>query len=310
MDKIFVTGGNGFLGSHVVSKLKETYPQSTVTSLTSKACNLLDFQRVKDWFAFIKPDSVIHLAAVVGGIEANRLNPGKFAYENMLMGLNVIEACRLYEVKKLVLAGTICAYPCNTQVPFKEEDIHNGYPETTNAPYGIAKKAIHIVAKSYQQQYGLNTCSLFPVNLYGSRDNFDLTTSHVIPAMIRKFHEAKINNIPEVALWGDGSPTREFLYVEDCAEAFVKALNLNYSEPLNIGSGKEISIRDLALKIQKLTGYQGIIYWDCSKPNGQPRRCLDVSKAKQFLGWEAKTDFDTGLAKTFEWFKANNQGAN
>jgi GDP-L-fucose synthase len=305
MDKssrIVVTGGNGFLGSSVMKKLAEA-GYSNVETFSSKEFDLRYQNIASNMFSTFNPDVVIHLAASVGGIGANMANPGKFCYDNLVMGTNIIESCRLFDVKKLVIAGTICAYPCHTPVPFKESNLWNGYPEPTNAPYGLAKKMLMVLADGYRKQYGLNSITLFPVNLYGKGDHFDLENSHVIPAMIRKFHEAKIDNHRDVTLWGDGSPTREFLYVEDCAEAFVDAMERYDSpDPVNIGSGKEISMLELANKIQAIVGHEGRIIWDSSRPNGQPRRCLDVSLAKAVLDWQAKTDFNEGLRNTYNWF--------
>jgi len=303
--RIVVTGGNGFLGSAVMRKLKES-GYSNATTFSSKKYNLTYRIKTFDLFKACDPEVVIHLAAVVGGIGANQKNPGKFAYDNLAMGLNVIEQSRRFNLKKMVIAGTICAYPKFTPIPFKEEDLWNGYPEETNAPYGLAKKMMLVLAQGYRQQYGSNFIFLLPVNLFGPGDHFNLENSHVIPAMIRKFHEAKEAGNVDVTLWGDGSPTREFLYVDDCAEAFVKAMeDYNGSDPINIGSGKEISMLDLANKIQSAVGHEGRIIWDVSRPNGQPRRCLDVSRAKDVLGWEATTSLDAGLANTYNWFLMN-----
>jgi GDP-L-fucose synthase len=253
---------------------------------------------------FIKAESVVHLAANCGGIGKNKRVPGELAYDNLMMGMNVLEGCRLAEVDKLLVVGTICAYPKFTPVPFKEKDLWNGYPEETNAPYGVAKKALMTTGQAYAQQYGMNVVHLLIVNMYGPHDHFDLEDSHVIPAMMRKFHEATEKGDSSVELWGDGSPTREFLYVDDAAEAIRVALEKYDSpEPMNIGSGMEISMKDLATKVASLTGFKGDIIWDTSKPNGQPRRCLDVSKAKEEIDWVAKTPFDVGLSKTYEWYK-------
>jgi len=300
---VTVTGGHGFLGNHVCRELMDRGHKP----FTSHALlhDLTNMTQTQEMLASHWPDAVIHLAARVGGIGANKNNPGLFAYQNLAMGLNIIEACRIFNIKKLVIAGTICAYPKFTPVPFKEENLWSGYPEETNAPYGTAKKMLLVLAQGYRQQYGCNFTYLLPVNLYGPHDNFNLETSHVIPAMMAKFHYAAKNNASSVTLWGDGSPTREFLYVEDCAKAFVDALErYDGPEPVNVGSGKEISMKDLASKIKDLVGYKGEIHWDTSKPNGQPRRCLDTSKAKKLFGWQAETSFDEGLAKTYEWFVA------
>jgi len=251
-----------------------------------------------------RPDMVIHLAAQVGGIGANRDNPGRFLFENLMMGAHLIEEARLARVPKLVAAGTICAYPKFAPVPFREDDLWNGYPEETNAPYGLAKKMMLAQSQAYREQYGMNSVVLFPVNLYGPRDNFDLHTSHVIPAMIRKFVSARQRGDRQVELWGDGSPTREFLYVEDAAEGIVLAAErYDSSEPVNLGNGQEIPIRDLAEKIAKAARYEGRFVWDTSKPNGQPRRRLDVTRAKERFGFEARTPFDRGIAATVAYFE-------
>jgi GDP-L-fucose synthase len=252
-----------------------------------------------------RPEVVIHLAAVVGGIGANRANPGSFFYANAIMGIQLIEAARRYGVEKTVVLGTICAYPKFTPVPFREEDLWNGYPEETNAPYGVAKKALLVQCQAYREQYGMNAIFLLPVNLYGPGDNFDPESSHVIPALIRKCVEAVESGRPEIVCWGDGSPTREFLYVEDCAEAIVLATErYDKPDPVNVGSGREISIRDLTEKIAALTGFEGRIAWDTSQPNGQPRRCLDVTRAEREFGFRASTDFDEGLRQTIAYYRS------
>jgi GDP-L-fucose synthase len=304
---IIVTGGAGFLGAHVVQQLRSRgatriiVPRSRETDLTDAVATgrLLDEA---------KPDVVIHLAAKVGGIDANRRHPGTFFRDNMAMGLNVLEQARRVGVPKVVVAGTICAYPKFTPVPFREDDLWNGYPEETNAPYGIAKKALLVMAQAYRAEFGSNFVMVFPVNLYGPLDNFDLLDSHVIPAMIRKFVEAETTRQPQVVLWGDGSPTREFLYVDDAAEGIVLATE-RYDEaaPVNLGAGFEISMRDLAYKIKEAVGYQGEIEWDASRPNGQPRRMLDVSRAKEKFGFSARTSLDDGLRKTITWYRDNRQ---
>jgi GDP-L-fucose synthase len=259
---------------------------------------------VRRLLADARPDLVIHLAARVGGIGANRANPGRYLFENGMMGLNVFEECRLAKVGKLVAAGTICAYPKFAPIPFKEEDLWNGYPEETNAPYGIAKKMMLVASEGYRAQYGLNSVVVFPVNLYGPRDNFDLETSHVIPAMIRKCVAARAAGAAEVVLWGDGSPTREFLYVEDAALGIVLAAErYDSSEPVNLGSGVEISIKDLANLIGRATRFEGKFTWDATKPNGQPRRQLDVTRARERFGFVARTSFEQGIAKTVAWFE-------
>lgn len=258
----------------------------------------------------LRPDAVVHLAAVVGGIGANKASPGRFFYENAIMGIELIEACRVANVAKVVVAGTVCAYPKFAPVPFREDDLWNGYPEETNAPYGLAKKMLLVQAQAYRNEYGMNAICLFPVNLYGPGDNFDIQTGHVIPAMIRKFVEAAESRLPSVVLWGDGSPTREFLYVEDAARAFRLALE-RYDEPdpVNLGSGEEVSIRDLAERIRAAVGYAGMIDWDTSRPNGQPRRRLDTSRAEERFGFRAQTRFDDGLKETIEWYRAHRADA-
>lgn len=303
--RVLVTGGAGFLGSFVVEKLRERGAREIVIP-RSKDYDLVDGSAIRRLLADAKPDLVIHLAARVGGIGANRENPGRFFYENAMMGIQLIHESWKAGVKKLVACGTICAYPKFTPVPFKEDDLWNGFPEETNAPYGIAKKIMSVQSAGYREQYGFNSVVVYPVNLYGPRDNFDLHSSHVIPAMLRKFHEAKLGGRPEVVLWGDGSPTREFIYAADCADGLVLAAErYDSSEPVNIGSGQEISIRELAERIMRLTDYQGRIVWDTSKPNGQPRRRLDVSRARDRFGFEATTSLDEGLRRTLAWAVQN-----
>jgi len=269
-----------------------------------KDFDLRDREAIQQLYQTAKPDIVIHLAAVVGGIGANKMNPGRFFYDNAIMGIQLMEYARQFGVKKFVAVGTICAYPKFTPVPFREEDLWNGYPEETNAPYGIAKKMLQVQSAAYREQYGFNSIFLLPVNLYGPRDNFDLETSHVIPALIRKCLEASESGKDEIVCWGDGSPTREFLYVEEAAEAIVLAGECyNRSDPINIGLGAEITIRDLVNLIARLTGFQGKIVWDTSKPNGQPRRLLDVSKAEKEFGFRAKVGLEEGLSRTIEWYQ-------
>jgi GDP-L-fucose synthase len=299
--RAIVTGGAGFLGRYVVARLQaqgiEPYvPLIDDWDLTREG----DVERL---FAEQHPELLIHLAAEVGGIGANRANPGRYWYANLIMGTHILEQSRLQGVRKLVLIGTICAYPKFTPVPFREEELWNGYPEETNAPYGIAKKTLLVGAQSYREQYGLDAIFLLPVNLYGPHDNFDLESSHVIPALIRKMLEAKERGETEVVLWGDGSPTREFLYVDDCAEAIVLASErYDGPDPVNIGTGSEITIRDLAALIAELTGYQGKLVWDTSKPNGQPRRRLDTRRAEQLFGFRARTGLRDGLERTIAWY--------
>jgi GDP-L-fucose synthase len=303
--RVLVTGGAGFLGSHIVERLRLAGCREVVAP-RRRQFDLTRADAVERLFNQYKPEVVIHGAATVGGIGANKENPGLFFYENAIMGIQLIEACRLHGVEKTVVLGTICAYPKFTPVPFREEALWDGYPEETNAPYGVAKKALLVQCQAYREQYGMSAIFLLPVNLYGPRDNFDLKSSHVIPALIRKCVEAKERGANEIILWGDGSPTREFLYVDDAAEAVVRATELyNGGEPVNIGSGLEISIKDLAQKIARLTGFTGQIVWDASKPNGQPRRCLDVTRAAREFGFTAGTPFDAGLQATIQWYTQN-----
>lgn len=303
--RIIVTGGSGFLGSHVVEKLGAA-GCSSVTVPRSADFDLVEPQAVARLYEETRPDVVFHLAARVGGIGANQRNPGAYFHDNLLMGVNVLEQARSRGVSKIVLVGTICSYPKFAPVPFKEDDLWMGYPEETNAPYGVAKKALIVMADAYRRQYGLNTICVLPVNLYGPRDNFDLESSHVIPAMIRKFSEAKNDGADEVVLWGDGSPTREFLFVEDCASALLLAAErYDDAAPVNVGAGFEISIRDLATQIAEAVGYRGRVHWDVSRPNGQPRRMLDTTRANRAFGFSATTSLATGLARTLDWYRAN-----
>jgi GDP-L-fucose synthase len=301
--RVIVTGGAGFLGSHVVERLR-ALGCAEVFAPRSRQYNLLDRAAIRQLFADTRPTLVFHLAAVVGGIGANREHPGKFFYENAIMGIELIEQARQFNLPKLVIAGTICAYPKFTPVPFKEEELWNGYPEETNAPYGIAKKALLVQAQAYRQEYGLNSIFLLPVNLYGPRDNFDLQSSHVIPALIRKCVDARKRGDKFIECWGTGTATREFLYVEDCAEGLLLAAErYNKPDPINLGSGREISIRDLTQLIVNLTGFKGEIRWDKSKPDGQPRRCLDTAKAEREFGFRAQTALEDGIRNTIEWFE-------
>jgi GDP-L-fucose synthase len=308
--RVVVTGGAGFLGSYVVEKLQERGCENIFVP-RSKDYDLTREEAIIRLLKDTKPHMIIHLAAVVGGIGANRENPGSFFYKNLMMGVQLIEQARLHNVDKFVAIGTICAYPKYTPVPFKEEDLWNGYPEETNAPYGLAKKMMLVQSQAYRQQYGFNSIYLLPVNLYGPRDNFDPKTSHVIPALIKKCVDAVNEGKDEIVVWGTGNATREFLYVEDCAEAIVLAAEkYNGSDPVNIGSGFEISIKDLAKLIAELTGFKGRIVWDTTKPDGQPRRRLDTTKAEKYFGFKAKTDFREGLKKTIEWYKQISQKKN
>jgi GDP-L-fucose synthase len=302
--RVLLTGGNGFLGSFVRERIAARGPEALLTPRRSEL-DLRDLGAVRAFLREHKPDFVIHGAAVVGGIGANRAHPGRFFYENAVMGIHLIEEARLAGVEKFVQLGTICAYPKFAPIPFREADLWNGYPEETNAPYGLAKKMLLVQLQAYRAEYGFNGIFLLPVNLYGPRDNFDLETSHVIPAMIRKFIEARERDEQSVTLWGDGSPTREFLYVEDAADAIVAAAErYDKSDPVNIGSGEEIAIRDLARIVAERTRYAGEIFWDATKPNGQPRRRLDVSRAMNEFGFRAATRMDEGLAKTIDWFES------
>ena len=309
--RICVTGGGGFLGSFVVERLLAAgaaptdifVPRRSEYDLTHEA----DVERM---YADARPDLVIHLAAEVGGIGANRAHPGRFFYANLAMGLHLIEHARQRGIGKFVQVGTICAYPKHTAVPFREDELWNGYPEETNAPYGVAKKALLVMCQAYRAQYGLNAIYLLPVNLYGPRDNFDLESSHVIPAMIRKFLAALESGAAEVVLWGDGSPTREFLYVEDAAAGIVAAAARHDGpDPVNLGSGREIRISDLADFIARDVGYTGRIRWDATQPNGQPRRCLDVTRARSLFGFVAQTSFEDGLQRTIAWYRAHRTSA-
>jgi GDP-L-fucose synthase len=306
--RILVTGGAGFLGTFVVEKLRERGCKDIFVP-RSKDYNLVEMEAVKRLYQDARPNIVIHLASLVGGIGANRANPGKFFYDNLMMGVQMMEAGRRASIEKFVAVGTICAYPKFTPVPFKEEDLWNGYPEETNAPYGLAKKMLLVQAQAYRQQYGFNAIYLLPVNLYGPRDNFDPESSHVIPALIKKCIEAKSlpqsSNLPPptITIWGTGKATREFLYVEDAAEGILLASEwYNKPDPVNLGAGFEISIKELVQLIAKLTGFNGEIVWDSSQPDGQPRRKLDISRAEKEFGFKAKTSFAEGLRKTMDWY--------
>ncbi len=301
--RVLVTGGAGFLGSFVVEKLRRRGCEDIFVP-RSKDYDLVEMEAVRRLYRDGKPDIVIHLAAQVGGIGANRVNPGKFFYDNLMMGVQLMEVGRKMGLEKFVALGTICAYPKFTPVPFREEDLWNGYPEETNAPYGLAKKMLLVQAQSYRQQYGFNAVYLLPVNLYGPGDNFDLQTSHVIPALIRKCLEAMERGDDHIIVWGTGKPTREFLYVEDAAEGVLLAAErYNQPDPVNLGAGFEISTKNLVELIVKLTGFKGEIVWDTSEPDGQPRRMLDTSRAQQEFGFAAQTSMEEGLRNTIEWYK-------
>ena len=305
--RILVTGGAGFLGGFVVEELRKRGAKDIV-SPRSHDFDLVDRLACRRLIADAKPDLVFHLAARVGGIGANRENSGRFMFENAAMGLNIFEECRLAQVKKLVAVGTICSYPKFAPLPFHEDDLWNGYPEETNAPYGIAKKMMLVFSRGYREQYGMNSVVLFPVNLYGPRDNFDPKSSHVIPALIRKCVEARDAGSDHIVLWGDGSPTREFLYAGDAAVGLVMAAaSYDSSDPVNLGTGEEISIRDLATLISEQIGFRGQLRWDASQPNGQPRRRLDVTRARERFGFVAKTTFADGLRATIAYFEEHHK---
>jgi GDP-L-fucose synthase len=300
--RIWVTGGNGFLGKHLVAELKRR--GALVLAPGESECNLLDPSAAQAFIREHRPDGVIHLAALVGGIGANRQHPGTFFYANMVMGLHLVEACRLEQVKKLLVLGTVCAYPKFTPTPFREEDLWNGYPEETNAPYGIAKKALLVQLQSYRQEFGLRGIFLLPVNLYGPGDHIDLENSHVIPALIRKFIEGKAKGSPTVELWGTGTASREFLYVGDAAAGICNGMeSYEGSDPVNLGSGQEITIRNLAIKIKDLVGFTGELVFNPAYPDGQPRRMLDTSRALERFNWQAQMPLEKGLLETVEWMK-------
>jgi GDP-L-fucose synthase len=302
-DRLAVTGAGGFVGTALLHKLKERGYTDIVT-IRRKDFDLTKEADVERLYTVIKPKVVLHLAAEVGGIGANRDNPGRYFFANAAMGLHLIEGARKHGIKKFLQTGTICAYPNLTPVPFKEDDLWNGYPEVTNAPYGIAKKALLVMCQAYRQQYGLNAIYLLPVNLYGPNDNFDLHTSHVIPALIRKCVEARDRGDKEIVAWGTGKASREFLYVDDCAEGLILALEKYDSpEPMNLGNGREVTIKDLTEMVAKVARFEGKIIWDATKPDGQPRRCLDVQRAAKEIGFRATTTLEDGLRKTVEWFE-------
>lgn len=303
--RVVLTGGGGFLGRVVKAQL-EARGCKNITVPRSAQCDLRKAAAIRKLYTQARPDMVIHLAAVVGGIGANRENPGKFFYDNLMMGVELIEQARQFEIPKFVAIGTICAYPKFCPVPFKEETIWDGYPEETNAPYGLAKKMLLVQSQAYRQQYGLNSIFLLPVNLYGPGDNFSWESSHVIPALIRKCVEAKKRADRSITVWGTGRATREFLYVDDAARGIVLAAEkYNSSEPVNLGAGFEISIKKLVELIARLTKFKGEIIWDKTQPDGQPRRCLDTTRARKEFGFEAKVSFETGLKKTIAWYERN-----
>jgi len=307
--RILVTGGTGFVGSYVVDKLRQR-GAGEVFAPTRQQYDLRVAEAVRQMYADLRPHIVIHLAAVVGGIGANRERPGEFFYDNLIMGAQLMEIARQRQIEKFVAIGTVCAYPKHTPVPFREDDLWNGYPEETNAPYGLAKKMLLVQGQAYRQQFGFRSIFLLPVNLYGPRDHFDPRTSHVVPALIKKCVDARDSDAHEIVVWGDGSPTREFLYVEDAAEAIVLATEkYDGPDPVNIGSGFEISIRDLVQLIAELTGFRGAVRWDVRQPNGQPRRRLDTTRAEQAFGFRATTDFRKGLERTIAWYESARQHA-
>lgn len=301
--RVLVTGGAGFLGRYVCPELEERCPAQMIVPRSAE-CDLRDKFAIRQLFVETRPQVVVHLAAVVGGIGANRENPGRYFYDNAVMGIELMEEARRIGVEKFVVVGSICSYPKFTPVPFREEDLWRGYPEETNAPYGLAKKMLLVQAQAYRTQYGMNAITLLPVNLYGPGDNFDHATSHVIPALIRKVVEAQATGKNTVSVWGTGTASREFLFVRDAARAIVLAAeSYNAGDPVNVGSGQEITIRDLAELICELCQFDGRIEWDDTKPDGQPRRCLDTTRAKREFGFQATTDFRDGLIETIEWFR-------
>lgn len=305
---VMVTGGSGFLGSHLVDELERRANDVGIFIPSSDEYDLREKAGIRQAFQKSKPDVVIHLAATVGGIGANRDNPGTYFYDNAVMGIELIEQARQFGVEKFTILGTICSYPKHTPVPFSEEDLYAGYPEETNAPYGIAKKALLTQSRSYRKEFDFNSIYLMPVNLYGPRDDFDLETSHVIPAIIRKAIEARESGADSITAWGTGEPTREFLYVKDAADGILTATErFNKSDPVNLGSGMEISIRELIEQITDLVGFDGEVVWDTSKPDGQPRRKLDTTRAKNEFDWEATTEFTDGLTQTIEWYEEHRE---
>jgi GDP-L-fucose synthase len=302
--RLLVTGGTGFLGRHLMAAL-QAHGYTNAVAVGSKEYDLTHESEVERAIATVRPEAIIHLAAVVGGIGANRRFPGTYFFRNLQMGALLMEHARRASVRRFLSVGTICSYPKLTPVPFREDDLWNGYPEETNAPYGLAKKMLLVQSQAYRQEFGFDAVNAMLVNLYGPGDNFDPETSHVIPALIRRCVESVESGAPEMVVWGTGNATREFLYAEDAAEGLVRAFEmLQDSEPVNLGAGREISIRDLATTIARLTGYAGRLTWDTSKPDGQPRRCLDVSRAERLLHWRARTPFEEGLRKTVAWYQS------
>jgi len=310
--RVLVTGGSGFLGNnlreHLPKNLGEEY---SLSYIGSKIYDLRNQHACRKALEYYNPDIIVHAAGSVGGIGANRDNPGKFMYENLIMGANLIEAARVHKTSKFILLGTVCSYPKFTTVPFKEDELWNGYPEETNAPYGIAKKTLMKMLQTYGEQYGMRGANLIPVNMYGPHDHFNLTSSHVIPALILKVYTALKNGDKQIELWGTGNASREFLYAPDCAEAIALAIKNDVTlEPMNIGNGEEVLIMDLAAEICHIMGYEGDLYFNSDYPDGQPRRCLDTTKAKEVLGFEAKTYWKDGLKQTIEWFMNDNNWEN
>ena len=305
--RILLTGGTGFLGKNLTKILRETYGPTEVRPVGSACWDLRESKYSDEVIDRFKPEVVIHAAGSVGGIGANQENPGKFMYDNLIMGTNIIHSAMKAKVPKFILLGTVCAYPKFTPVPFKEEDLWNGYPEETNAPYGIAKKTLMRLVEAYHEQYNFNGVNLIPVNMYGPHDHFNLTSSHVIPALIVKVRQAIKKESPSITLWGTGEASREFLFAGDCGQAIINAINTDglSPEPINIGTGKEIKIKDLVKEIADIMGYKGDIIYDSSKPDGQPRRCLDTSRAKERLGFEAQVELKEGLQQTINWYMEN-----
>jgi dTDP-glucose 4,6-dehydratase/GDP-L-fucose synthase len=306
---VMITGGAGFLGSHLVEDLRQRSDDVKIFVPSSDDYDLTERANIRRAFVDSGADTIIHLAATVGGIGANQENPGRYFYENAVMGIELLEMARQFDVGKTTILGTICSYPKHTEVPFSEVDLYDGYPEETNAPYGIAKKALLTQSRAYRKQYDLNSIYLMPVNLYGPRDDFDIETSHVIPAIIRKCIEAREQDDKKIIAWGTGEPTREFLYVRDAATGILDATEkYNDSDPVNLGSGEEVSIKDLVRKIRELTGFDGRVEWDTTKPDGQPRRRLDTSRARERFDWTASTALKDGLKETIDWYEQHREG--